>query len=117
MRKSPRTECSAPNENTQGNLGISGTLDTETELEEAICKEGKPEGMSADDSKRDSKPVGVHQWVQVNAFLLISTLLPKTVCPKILSQQIHNTSKSGVMKFQVSVSPAETENSFSSQNI
>lgn len=73
--------------------------------------------MSADDSKRDSKPVAVYQWMQVNVFLLISTLLPTTVHPKILSQQAHNTSKSGVMNFQVSVLPAENDNSFNSKSI
>lgn len=72
--------------------------------------------MSANDSKRDSKPVGVPQWVLINVFLLISTLLPKTVCLKILSQQVHNTSKSGVMNIQISVLPAE-KNSFNSKSI
>lgn len=73
--------------------------------------------MSADDSRRDSKPVGVHQWMQVNVFLLISTLLPKTVCPKILSQQVRNTSKSDVSNFQVSVLPAENDVSFNTKSI
>lgn len=55
--------------------------------------------------------------MQVNVFLLISTLLPKTVHPEILSHQVLITSKSGVMNFQVSVLPAENDNSFNSKSI
>lgn len=46
--------------------------------------------MSACDTKRDGKPVGVYQWVQGNVFLLISTLLPTTIPSKNLSLQVHN---------------------------